>query len=82
MDLRDVIRRRDMAILTLEGTVENGQIRLRDDVTLPEHAKVYVLIPALESGTRAYVRSPRLAHPEQAALFAKEVVEVPADAEL
>ena len=71
-----------MAILTLEGTVENGQIRLRDDVTLPEHAKVYVVIPEFESNQRAYIRSPRLAHPEQAAYFAKEVLEVPADAQL
>ncbi len=29
-----------MAISTFEGIVENGQIRLRDDVTLPEHTKV------------------------------------------
>ena len=71
-----------MAVLTYEGTVENGQIRLRDDVTLPEHATVYVVIPAHEGGVRAHVRSPRLARPEQAAFFAKEVVEVPADAEL
>jgi hypothetical protein len=71
-----------MAILTLEGTVENGQIRLRDDVALPEHTKVYVVIPALESGPQAHIRSPRLAHPEQAAYFAKEMIEVPADAEL
>jgi hypothetical protein len=32
-----------MPILTLEGIVENGQIRLRDPVTLPEHTKVYVV---------------------------------------
>jgi len=36
-----------MAILTLEGIVENGQIRLRDNVTLPAHTKVYVVIPVL-----------------------------------
>ena len=70
-----------MAILTFEGTVENGRIRLPDDVTLPEHAKVYVVIPALESAPPA-PPSPRLAHPEQAAYFAKEVTEVPPDAEL
>jgi hypothetical protein len=29
-----------MAILTVEGIVENGQIRLRDNVTLLEHTKV------------------------------------------
>jgi hypothetical protein len=71
-----------MAVLTFEGTVENGQIRLRDGVTLPEHATVYVVIPALEGGVRAHVRSPRLACPERASFFVKEVVEVPADAEL
>ena len=32
-----------MAILTVEGIVENGQTRLRDRVVLPEHAKVYVV---------------------------------------
>jgi hypothetical protein len=71
-----------MAILTLEGIVENGQIRLRDDVNLPEHAKVYVVIPAFDTTQPAHIRSPRLAHPEQAAYFAKEVFEVPADAQL
>jgi hypothetical protein len=71
-----------MAIMTFEGVVENGQIRLRDDVTRPEHAKVYVVIPTLKSGPRAYIRSPRLAHPEHATYFAKEIIEVPADAEL
>ncbi len=38
-----------MAISTFEGIVENGQIRLRDDVTLPEHTKVYVVIPDVET---------------------------------
>src|SRR3712207_6865668 len=32
----------DMALLTVEGVVENGRIRLREDVALPEKAKVYV----------------------------------------
>jgi hypothetical protein len=38
-----------MAILTLEGIVENGQIQLRDQVTLREHTKVYVVIPDIET---------------------------------
>jgi hypothetical protein len=71
-----------MAILTLEGTVENGRIRLPDGVMLPEHAKVYVVVPALESIPPSRAWGPRLAHPEQAAYFAKEVTEVPPDAEL
>jgi hypothetical protein len=71
-----------MPILTLEGIVENGQIRLRDPVTLPEHAKVYVVIPEVETVPQAHVYSPRLVHPEHAADFVKQVIEVSADAEL
>ena len=71
-----------MPLLTFEGIVENGQIRLRDHVKLPERAKVYVVIPDLEAVMQAHVYSPRLVHPEQAADFVKEVVEVRSDAGL
>ena len=71
-----------MAILTLEGTVENGQIRLPDDVTLPEHTKVYVVIPALPSSRPARIYSPRLVNPDQAADFEMQEIEVPADVRL
>jgi hypothetical protein len=71
-----------MAILTVEGIVENGQIRLRDHVMLPEHTKVYVVIPDVEAAPLAHVYSPRLVHPEQATDFAKQVIEVSADTEL
>jgi hypothetical protein len=71
-----------MAILTVEGVVENGQIRLRDNVVLPEHTKVYVVIPEMETAPLAHVYSPRLVYPEQAPDFAKQVIEVSADAEL
>ena len=75
-------QRWNMAILTVEGIVENGHIRLRDHVTLPEHTKVYVVIPDMEMAPQAHLYSPRLVHPEQAADFAKQVFEVSADAEL
>ncbi len=71
-----------MAILTPEGIVENGQIRLPDDVTLPEHTKTYVVIPAIQSARTSHIYSPRLAHLEQAAEFAVQVIEVPPDVEL
>jgi hypothetical protein len=71
-----------MPILTLEGIVENGQIRLRDSVRLPDHTKVYVVIPEVETVPQVHVYSPRLVRPEQAADFAKQVIEVSADAEL
>jgi hypothetical protein len=71
-----------MAILTFEGRVENGRIRLPDDVALPEHAKVYVVIPDSHDIRQARVHSPRLKYPAQAVDFAKEIVEVGPDAEL
>jgi hypothetical protein len=73
-----------MGLLTLEGVVENGKIRLREDVTLPERATVYVVVPDVVAVPAprppARVASPRLARPEQAADFVKQVIEVPPDA--
>ena len=63
-----------MKVTTFEGVVENGQIRLPANVRLPEKAKVYVVIPDVEVETVAYIGSPRLVHPEQAADFKKEVI--------
>jgi len=71
-----------VTVPTFEGIVENGQIRLRDEVTLPEKTKVFVVIPGFEAAAKAHVYAPRLVHPEQAADFAKEVIEVPPDARL
>ena len=65
---------------TVEGTIENGQVKLPADVRLPEHAKVLVIIPGVEQPPALYIGSPRLAHPEQAADFEKEVIEESADA--
>jgi hypothetical protein len=63
-----------MGVITLEGTVENGRIRLHPDIRLPENAKVYVLVPDVEVAQRARVISPRLADPSQIADFQMEVV--------
>lgn len=68
-------------IHTYEGIYEHGAVRLPDDVQLPEHTKVYVIVPAA-SEPFPRVSSPRLAHPHQAADFVKEVVEEDFDATL
>ena len=62
------------AVRTFEGTVENGQIRLQEGVTLPERAKVYVIVPEALSEQPSRVWSPRLAHPGEAKDFSKVVV--------
>ncbi len=71
-----------MGVRTFEGIVEKGQIRLPATVRLPEKTKVYVVIPDMEVQAVAYIGSPRLVHPEQAADFKKEVVEELPDASL
>lgn len=69
-----------MKVTTLLGTVENGQIRLSEDVRLPEKAVVYVVVPSIEYFPAAFVASPRLVHPDQAADFKKEVAKENTDA--
>jgi hypothetical protein len=72
----------DVATFTFEGKVENGQIRLPDDVRLPENTKVYVVLSDSGNAKQSRVHSPRLKYPAQSADFAKQIVEVRPDAEL
>ena len=62
-----------MSVATFPAVVENGQIRLPENVRLPEKATVYVVVPGIASLPPASVMSPRLVHPEQAADFVKVV---------
>jgi hypothetical protein len=71
-----------MGVVTLEGIVEQGQIKLAGNVRLPERTKVYVVVPDMQVTPTAYVHSPRLAHPEQAVDFTLEVIESSSDASL
>jgi len=71
-----------MGMLTIEGIVENGQIRLRDPLTLPEQTRVLVVVPSVEVASPGRIYSPRLADPSQARDFVKEVREVAADVDL
>lgn len=70
-----------MAVSTYEGVVERGQIRLCDDVSLPENARVYVVVLEAAAVSKTHIYSPRLADSEQAAQFTKQVIGT-ADAEL
>jgi hypothetical protein len=64
----------------IEGIIENGQIRLPENVHLPENTRVYVVVAEADAPRPAHVYSPRLAHPEQAGDFVKQVSEVSTDA--
>jgi hypothetical protein len=74
------LEEKEMNVITNEATDKNGQIRMPPEADLPEDAKVYVVVP--DPGVRVVPRihSPRLAHPEQAADFVKEVIEERTDA--
>ena len=62
-----------MNVVTLEGVVRNGQIRLTSNVRLPENAKVYVIIPEIQIERVGHVYSPHLVHPEQVKDFQLEL---------
>lgn len=71
-----------MRVVTFEGIVDHGQIKLKTNVRLPDNTKVYVVVPEMQIEQSARIVSPRLAHPEQAADFKMEIVEEPSDAGL
>lgn len=50
-----------MATMTVESVFEDGRIKLRDEMALTEHTKVYVVIPDFEATPSASVYCPRLA---------------------
>lgn len=64
-----------MSVITLEGIVKRGQIRLKNEMRLPDNTKVYVVIPGIEVEQVARIFSPRLRYHEQAADFQMEVIE-------
>lgn len=70
-----------MRVMTYEGVVEKGQIKLIGNVHLPEKVKVFVVVPDVMT-QKARIYSPRLKHPEQAADFVMEVVEENPDAQV
>lgn len=64
-----------MKVLTYEAVVERGQVKLPETVKLPEHAKVYVVVPGVEDLPPSMIHTPHLLRPEQAPDFAMEIVE-------
>ncbi len=71
-----------MSVQTFEGVVEQGQIRLNGDVSLPDHTKVYIVVSDVPIRQKPYFFSPRLAHPEQIHEIKMELIEEPQDASL
>ena len=70
-----------MAVQTIEGRVEEGNIRLPGNLNLPNGARVYVVIPDEPEiielpplPSTVHLKSPRLANPQDAARLTKTLV--------
>jgi len=64
-----------MKVLTYEAIVERGEVKLPETVTLPERAKVYVVVPGDDDLPASTIQTPRLLRSEQVSDFAMEIVE-------
>ena len=67
-----------MQITTIEGIVENGQIRLTEKIKLPEMTKVFVVVPNFER-TSAQIMSPHLVDKDRIKDFEREIIEIEDD---
>ena len=65
-----------MTVKTFEAVVHNGTIQLLDDVPLRNNSKVFVIVPDMRDKPTARLVSPRLANPNQAKDFRKQVMEL------
>lgn len=63
-----------IGILTIEGVVDNRQIKLTSDVRLPEHTKVLVVVPDTVIEQSAHLYSPRLKNQNEEADFRTESI--------
>ena len=64
-----------MKVLTYEAVVERGEVKLPKTVRLPEHARVFVVVPGVEELPPSMIQTPRLLRPEQVSDFAMEILE-------
>ncbi|MGL4553213.1 MAG: aspartyl protease family protein [Gemmataceae bacterium] len=62
-----------MPVVTFEGVVENGRVRLPPDVVLPEQQTVFVVVPLADPPAVPKLPSARLVRPEDAAAFELKV---------
>ena len=73
-----------MTLVTYEGVVEKGRIRLKAGVKLPENTKVYIIVPDLQLDEKKVIRmlTPRLVNRKQAADFKMQVTKIKPNARI
>jgi len=64
-----------MEVMTLEGVIDNGQIRLKNNVRLPDKTVVYVIVPGVRVERLVQVVSPHLVRREHAGDFEMQITE-------
>ena len=62
-----------MSVTTIEGVIENGQVRLPMGVVIPERKIVYVIVPGSDAPLERAHAGFRLANPADAAKFEMKV---------
>jgi hypothetical protein len=63
-----------MSLATFEGIVENGQIKLRENIQLPERTRVLVVVPETVKPAAVKIMSPRLANAADVTKFEMKVI--------
>ncbi len=63
-----------MSLATFEGFVENGQIKLRENIQLPERTRVFVVVAETVNPRAPRIMSPRLANATDATKFEMKVI--------
>jgi len=65
-----------MSLMTLEGIIKDGQIRLNSRIDLPENAKVYVIFPEIIDNRTSFYGRPHFIPPDQTEKPSLEMVEM------
>ena len=69
-------------IVTYEGIIEGGLVKLPETAHIPDNTRVYVLVPEEQTSHTPYIGSPRLVDPGRAKDFQKQVSEETPNARL
>ena len=68
-----------MQVTTIQGVIENGQVKLSEAIQIPEKSIVYVVVPDVQPSRVVRVMSPRAVRPEKLEDLEREMIELDKD---
>ncbi len=68
-----------MQVITIQGVIENGQIKLTETIEIPEKTVVYVVVPNIEPKRNPRIMSPHLVDKDRMNDFEREIIELTDD---